>query len=179
MDYLDEIKNYLEENGIEVIVDKGIQKYAGQVLGCEQSSAIKSSALCDGILYVGDGRFHPIGINLKTGKDVFIFNPFFLEFRKLDKKEIEQIKMKRKAQLVKFYSSQEIGVMVSTKPGQNRITKVRQLQRKFPEKNFYLMLFDNIDFSQLDNFNFIDSWINSACPRIEEDIKVLNIDDVE
>ena len=41
-------------------------------------------------------------------------------------------------------------------------------------KEAYLFLSDEINFSQLENFNFIQSWINTACPRIVEDFSCLN-----
>jgi 2-(3-amino-3-carboxypropyl)histidine synthase len=177
-DYLKEIQSYLENKGKKVVIEKARQKYPGQVLGCDQSAAKKIAAEVDAFLYIGDGYFHPIGVKLKTGKDVFTFNPKSNEFKKIEKRDIEKIKMKRKAQLIKFHSSKEIGIIVSTKPGQNRLKEAELLEKKFPEKDFYLILFDNIDYSQLENFNFIECWINTACPRIEEDIKVLNIDEI-
>ena len=93
VDYLKEIKSYLEKAGKKVIIEKGSQKYPGQILGCDQSAARKISALVDAFLYVGDGRFHPIGVQLKTGKNVFIFNPISNEFKKLEKKDIENQSM--------------------------------------------------------------------------------------
>lgn len=179
VDFLNEIKDYLEEKGKKVIIEKGSQEYPGQILGCDVSAGKKISAIVDAFLYVGDGRFHPIGVRLKTGKDVFIFNPLSSEFRKLEKKEVEKIKMKRKVQLMKFHSSKEIGVIITTKPGQNNLEKARKLKDKFPDKNFYFILFDNIDYSQLENFNFVECWVNTACPRIEEDVRVLNLEEIK
>ena len=179
VDFLEEIRKYLEKNGKKVIIGKGNQKYPGQILGCEQSAGKKIAPIVDAFLFVGDGVFHPIGLNLSTGKTVYTLNPISNEFKKIDKKDIEKIKMKRKAQLLKFYSSENIGLIVSTKPGQNKMNVAKKLEQKFPDKNFYYILFDNIDYSQLENFNFIECFVNTACPRIEEDIKVLNISDIK
>jgi 2-(3-amino-3-carboxypropyl)histidine synthase len=176
---LQEVKKYLESKGKKVFLEKGIQKHKGQVLGCEQSSATRIGALVDCFLYIGDGRFHPVGVSLKTGKDVYIFDPISARFDKVWKKDLEKVKMQRKAQLLKFYSSKVIGVIVSTKKGQNRIEKARELSKRFPDKDFFIFLFDNIDYNQLENFNFVECWINAACPRIEEDIRGLNIDDIK
>ena len=68
--FLEEIKEFLEKNNKTVGIGKGIQKYAGQVLGCEQSSTIEIEKDVDGYLYIGDGRFHPTGIAYKTKKTV-------------------------------------------------------------------------------------------------------------
>lgn len=179
VDFLDEIKNFLEKNGKKVFLEKGYQKYAGQVLGCEQSAAKRIAALVDAFLYIGDGRFHAIGVKMKTGKEVFTFNPLSDEFSWIEKGVIEKIQMKRKAMLMKFYSSKEIGIIICTKDGQNKLNEAREFKRRYPEKNFYLVLFDNVDYSQLENFNFIECWINAACPRIEEDTKVINLQEIK
>ncbi|MCK5282535.1 MAG: diphthamide synthesis protein [Nanoarchaeota archaeon] len=178
LDYLDKIKGYLEKKGKIIFLEKGKHLYLGQVLGCSQSSVKELSRKVDAYLYIGDGRFHPIGIALKTHKPVFTFNPLSNEFKKIEKGDIERIKMKRKAQMMKFYSSKEIGVIISTKPRQNKFKEAIELKKRFPDKNFYFILFDTIDYPQLENFNFIESWINTACPRIEEDIKVINIEHI-
>lgn len=178
VDFLDEIKSYLESKGKEVVICQGKQVYPGQILGCEQSSAVDIRWSSDAILYVGDGFFHPIGIALKTKKNVYRFNPITGEFLKIDKKDIEKIKMKRKSQLLRFHSSTEIGVIISVKPGQNKLREAKKLEEKYPDKNFYFILFDDVDFSELENFNFIQSWVNTSCPRIEEDIKVINLEDL-
>jgi 2-(3-amino-3-carboxypropyl)histidine synthase len=179
VDFLKDIKSHLEKEGKTIVIGKGKQKYPGQVLGCDQDSAIELRNNVDAFLYIGDGRFHPIGIALKTKRPVFIFNPISNEFKKIEKKDTERIKMKRKAQLIKFHSSDEIGVIISTKQGQNKLEQAKKLKDKFPNKNFYFILFDNIDYNQLENFNFIQAWINTACPRIEEDIRVLNIEELK
>jgi 2-(3-amino-3-carboxypropyl)histidine synthase len=178
VDYLSDIKKYLEKKGKNIFIGKGKQVYSGQILGCEQSSALELNEKADAYLYIGDGYFHPIGIALKTKKDVFIFNPLSNEFKRLEKEEIEKIEKKRIGMLNRFYNSKEIGVIVSIKPGQNNLKKAKELKKKFPDKNFYFILFDNVEHSGLENFNFIECWVNTACPRIEEDIKVLNIDDL-
>jgi diphthamide biosynthesis enzyme Dph1/Dph2-like protein len=47
--------------------------------------------------------------------------------------------------------------------------KAHDLERKYPDKKFYLLLFDTLDFAQLENFNFIECFVNTACPRISYD----------
>ena len=40
------------------------------------------------------------------------------------------------------------------------------MEKKFPEKKCYYFIDNVISFDQLENFNFIDVWINTACPRV-------------
>ena len=43
---------------------------------------------------------------------------------------------------------------------------VEKLEKAFPNKKFYVFITDNVSFSDMENFNFIQCWINTACPRI-------------
>ena len=161
-----EIKRFLEDNGKKVSFFEGANaKYSGQVLGC--SFANLKPVSCDAFLFVGDGKFHPIALAFSSDRPVFYFNPYTKVLSQVASAEIAKIRGRVKAGLAKFYSSTDIGVLVSLKQGQFKpISKLLELKKKFPEKNFYFLLFDEIDFSQLENFSFVECFINAACPRI-------------
>ncbi|MBU4283524.1 MAG: diphthamide synthesis protein, partial [Nanoarchaeota archaeon] len=86
--------------------------------------------------------------------------------------------------LIKFLSSKEIGVILTTKPGQEQLKEAFELKNKFKDKNFYFLIFDTIDFNQLENFPFIECFVNTACPRIalDDSIKIgkaiINLEDI-
>jgi len=175
VEHLDEIKKKLINNKKKVILKKGKQKYRGQVLGCDFSAADKGKA----ILYIGDGSFHPLGIAIKTRKEVFCFNPITGKFSKVDKKDVEIFKKRKKAAYMKFLSSDRIGVLVSSKHGQNNLKKALNLKKRFKSKEFYYFVFDTLDFKQIENFPFIEAWVNTACPRIFDDFKCVNLEDLK
>src|SRR3989338_3991658 len=75
LDFIEEIKQYLESNGISVYVDKIRQKYEGQLLGCDIGSAEKVKDKVDALLYIGTGIFHPLGIAINIDKEVFCYDP--------------------------------------------------------------------------------------------------------
>jgi 2-(3-amino-3-carboxypropyl)histidine synthase len=85
---------------------------------------------------------------------------------------IAKIEGRRKGSLVKFHSSNNIGVVITTKPGQMQLKHSFKLEDKYPDKKFYFFVDDTLSFNQLENFPFIDVWVNTACPRI-------GLDDVE
>ena len=179
------IKSMLEKEGKKVFLGKGRHtKYNGQVLGCDVQSAISVSNKVDAFLYIGSGLFHPIAVSLKTKKDVFSFNPLTNKFNKVDRKEAEKINKRKKGALIKFLSSKEIGVIVTTKPGQEQLKEAFELKKRFRDKNFYFLIFDTIDFNQLENFPFIECFVNTACPRIalDDSIKInkaiINLEDI-
>ena len=169
---LKEIKKILEEKGIKVEI-------GGQVLGCNAKNAVKVNSKVDAFLYVGSGRFHPIQIQLETGKKIVMANPFVDEVKVLEKEEVEKLKKQQQGALIKFLSSDIIGIIVSSKPGQNKMKKALELKKKM-KKKCYIFIADTINYNELENFPFIQCWINTACPRFADDKKgVVNYELVE
>ncbi|MBW2988902.1 2-(3-amino-3-carboxypropyl)histidine synthase subunit [Candidatus Woesearchaeota archaeon] len=155
----------------------------GQVLGCNAKNAEKMQNKVDAFLYIGDGQFHPLGIAIKTKKTVFTFNPISKTFDKVKEQDIKEYKKRKKTALLKFLHSENIGVLVSAKPGQHYGLKKLwaeedRLRKKYRDKRFYTFIADTIDYSQLENFPFIEAWVNTACPRMEEDIRIADIRDI-
>ena len=173
VDQLDDVKKQLK--GKKVFLGKGKQKYKAQILGCDVSAAEKIKDKVNAFLYIGTGQFHPIVLGL-LGKDVYILNPMNGKITKLDKKKIENYKKRKKGAMIKFLSSKNIGVLISTKLGQKySLKKLEFLERKYKDKKFYFFITDNIDINQLQNFSFIEAWVNTSCPRLEEDFSLVNI----
>ena len=169
LDYIEEIKKFLESHGKNIFVDKMRQKYEGQLLGCDVGGADKIKDKVDAFLYIGTGVFHPLGIALNIDKDVFCYDPINAIFSKIDRNHVEKYNKKRKGAYLKFLESKEIGILVSLKPGQNNYKKAAELKKKLTDKNCYIFASDTIDFGQVENFPFIQCWVNTACNRILDD----------
>ena len=148
-----------------------------QVLGCSPIIPKKNSKA---ILLIGSGRFHAINLSLQTNLPIYILENESVH--KIDEKEAEGLKQKKKASFLKFLHSKYIGILVSTKPGQENLKRSlalkSKLEKKYPEKKFYLFLGNEISVSEFENFP-IESRINSACPRLDLDSRVINIGEVE
>ncbi len=184
LDFVDEIRQYLEANGKNVFIDKINQKYEGQLLGCDVSGADKIKDKVDAFLYIGTGIFHPLGIALNIDKDVFCYDPIDAVMSKIDKAEVERYNKKRKAAYMKFLEATEIGILVSLKPGQNNFRKAIELKKQLKDKNCYILAFDTLDFNQIENFPFIQCWVNTACSRILDDYEkfpkpLIDLSDIE
>ena len=152
---------------------------AGIVLGCDVSNAKKIEKKVDAFLYIGTGEFHPLGIALETKKPVIIANPSSSNVSKVKKEDIEKIKKKRKGAYIKFLTAKSIGILVSTKPGQNKLKQALKLKKKLKNKDCYIFIADEINPGQLENFRFIECWINTACPRIADNITgMINLEDI-
>jgi 2-(3-amino-3-carboxypropyl)histidine synthase len=157
----------------------------GQILGCNVSLAKKIINKVDAFLYIGSGEFHPLQIALECNKPVYWLNPFSLKLNKVPLSDIEKRKRRIKAGYLKYLSSDKIGLLVSTKSGQNNLKQALEFKRKHKDKTFYIFLFNTLNFSELENFPDIECWVNTACPRIAiEDYDkflkpVINLHDIE
>ena len=162
-------------------------KHAGQILGCGYSKMEFDEQNTDAFLYVGDGMFHPEALLLGSDKDVYTFDPFTKEFKKLGREWAVRIRKKEKGALLTFLSSDRIGVVMTIKPGQLGVQvalkEIFSLKQKFPGKEFYYLVCDTIDFTQLANFPFVQCFVNTACHRMIDDYDkfpkpVINIEEV-
>lgn len=182
LDSIENAKKKIEKKKKKVLLLKTEHtKHAGQLLGCNIKEFKENF---DTFLYIGDGLFHPKALMLKNNKPVFVFNPFSKKYFKLEEKDVDDMKNKQKVAMLSFMSNKEIGVLISTKPGQYKIKKAYELEKKFPNKNFYFLLFNTLNYSELENFPFIECFVNTACPRISYDEAekirkpIINIDDL-
>lgn len=163
---LNKLKNQLNSVGIKIV------NSSHQVLGCDLSINQSVFDKCDFILYVGDGSFHPKAILLsQLGnklKDVLCFNPMTKNISKKNFKDIESELLKQKSNLNKFFHSKKMGILISTKPGQANIEESLKLKKELEsqDKKVFLFVDNYFDFNNIENFNFIDLWVNTACPRI-------------
>ncbi len=150
----------------------------GQVLGCNAAMALKLAGKVDAFLFVGSGVFHPINVALQAKKPVFCFNPCTSEFRELDKKEVLSYEKARKGAVLKFLAAKTVGIIVSTKPGQKNLQRALQLKKK-GDKEYFIFACDTFDFRYLEDFKFIDCWVNTACPRLDDKKSgIVNINDL-
>ncbi|MBI3623492.1 diphthamide synthesis protein [Candidatus Pacearchaeota archaeon] len=148
-----------------------------QILGCDMYHGnLKLEEDVDGYLYVGDGKFHPNALLFQeadagTNKEVVMFDPTINKTQILTRKDIQRVLDKEKANVKRFLNAERIGVIVTTKPGQEHFHYTKKLESKYPKKQFYNFVCDTVSFSEMENFPYIQAWINTACPRIgAEDI---------
>jgi len=140
-----------------------------QILGC---SKINFSKQTQAILLISSGKFHAISLAFESKKPVYLLE--YEKLIKISKEEIEIFEKRKKASYVNFLNSEEIGVLISTKPGQQRLKKALKL--KIPNKKLYFFISNNINTNEFENFG-LKSWINTACPRLDMfSNKIINID---
>ncbi len=160
------VQHILRENGKECIIGKGDSRtaYPGQVLGCNFRAALVD---CEEFLYIGGGMFHPLGVAIATGKRVIAADPFIVQAVEVSP---EKFLRKRGGYVARAMDARVLGIIVSTKSGQNRMMlalKLKELAEKHGKEAF-IILMDLVTPEQLLAFK-ADSYVNTACPRITID----------
>jgi 2-(3-amino-3-carboxypropyl)histidine synthase len=190
---LEKVKKTFEDNNKVVVIGKpsGSAVLDGQILGCDVSSATNVINEVDCFLYLGTGNFHPFGIlakpnlnevqmgaakqkvSLATDKPLYVLDPFTEKLRGITKEEKQKLWKKQVLRLEQFKACRTIGIIVSTKLGQCRLqAEPEELKEKLEKqgKKVYLFVCDNITNSELLNFPRIEGWVNTACPRLADDV---------
>lgn len=182
IDSIGTILNQLKDEGITVHLLKGKHtQRAGQILGCEYLDYPAPA-----FLYIGDGQFHPQAIAIKNNKPIYCYNPYSKQMVLFDRKDIDAVMKRHKIGIMKFLEADAVGVLISTKPGQQFMKRCLLFKEKCEAKGkkVYLFLSNTVDFGQMNNFPFVQCWVNSACPRIGIDDKnkvdkpMVNLEDV-
>lgn len=176
------VKTLLEDYGKTVHIGKSnLTKNPGQVLGCDPTAALNIRDKADCILYFGTGRFHALGIAKKIDLPVYLLS---IEDRKLHNLKKEQVIFQKKKIILrhKFKESKTVCIVASTKSGQmNR--NIISIKKKIEKmgKNVFIVVMDLITPQNLLGMNY-DIIVNTACPRIEEDVifnkPIINASDV-
>ncbi len=201
LNQLQEIEKQLEASNKKVLMVKsknflydGLISEKGQLLGCNMETFDTKNALLNGedfdaFLYIGDGVFHPKALLVNNFKDIYCYNPKTEKLEVLKKEVHEEIKKRTKGAILKFLTSKNIGLLITTKRGQNSSKRAELLEQKilkrWPEKKIFTFVCSELNFGELENFNFVEIYINTACSRIGHDDTIrsfkpiINISDVE
>lgn len=176
LDSLKIAKKFLESVGKKCSI-------GGQILGCNFANAKKIEEKVDIFLYIGSGKFHPVGLALKTDKPVYMLD---VEKRTIEKVDVEIfLKQKYIAQELAKRSN-SFGILVSTKPGQIRVKAALEIKRRITSagKEAYIFSMDEITPEKLLGVD-VDCYVNTACPRIAIDNRttfgkpILNVDEMD
>jgi 2-(3-amino-3-carboxypropyl)histidine synthase len=156
----------LREAGISAIVAEGSARtpYNGQILGCSFESARKTRA--SEILYVGTGRFHPLGVQLATGARVIACDPFRMHAEPVDG---ERLIRRRFALIERARQAGRFGILLSKKSGQCRQELAERLLSL--SESAVLIPISEVTPDQLLNLG-MPCYVNTACPRLAYDDQV-------
>ncbi|NPA48254.1 MAG: diphthamide biosynthesis enzyme Dph2 [Thermococci archaeon] len=160
--------SFLEGEGLRVIVGRGDSRVAwpGQVLGCNFSAARVDA---DGMLFVGSGYFHPVGLAITVKKPVLAVNPYSGDSFWVSE-EAERLVRRRWAQIALAMDARRFGVITSSKKGQLRLAEARRVAELLRKngREAKLIVMNTVSYPELEGFDF-DAYVVVACPRIAID----------
>ncbi|MEM0356500.1 MAG: diphthamide biosynthesis enzyme Dph2 [Candidatus Anstonellales archaeon] len=167
----EQIVKYFEENGFENRVRKGpFCSNTGQVLGCD-AYAIDESA--QAAVIIADGVFHwTAATHVVDRMLVYGLNPHTGKFTIVNDL-LRKMNNRRMASIFKAAEMNRFGILVSTKPGQFSYRLAEKMKRELEKygKEVYILVANNLDPNTISNFVFIEAFINTACPRIVDDVE--------
>ena len=146
-------------------------RHKGQVLGCDAGAAIYIMDKVDCFLFLSSGKWHAERIALSLPKE----KPFFMLTGKgLEDISYSSLKKSRQGALNKFYFAERVGILVSTKAGQEMLDNALILKEKIEGmgKKAFIFISDMINPSEFENFK-MQCWINTACPGLSFDFPAM------
>jgi 2-(3-amino-3-carboxypropyl)histidine synthase len=155
----------LEGKGKAVFIGQGKKtKYVGQILGCDFGAATSIVKKVDAFLFVGSGRFHPLGVAYFTGKKTVAADPYSLKAEMMENKQWEKEKWLR---VEKTHDAKNFGVVVCSKQGQKKWKLAEKVKKTLEGQNkkAHFIYMDEITPEKLDYLPF-DAFVITACPRI-------------
>jgi len=177
---VDTIIEQLKSIGVQAVRTKAKRtNTAMQLLGCNiyhnsfEEDIIEGT---DATMYIGDGLFHPKALLLcqmykKSIKEIIVFDPLHQRMRILNHEAVQDQIRKTRANLKSYLAARSVGILVSVKPGQSYVNSALQLKQHIEAqgKKAYVFLDNTLDLLHIENYPFIDCWVNTACPRIGSD----------
>jgi len=170
---LGEVVEALRLRKMHVVIGAGGGRtpHDGQVLGCDYGSARAIAADVDGFLFVGGGRFHPLGLALATGRPVVAVDPYMSSATAIREDDLKRLAMRRMAAITAAKGAIRFGVIVSLKPGQFDLSTAEAVCAKLEKqgREAAVICLDEVRPETLANFSEAEAFINTACPRIAID----------
>ncbi len=169
--YLEGVASVLRELGFEPVVPGGVSPYFmdGQVLGCDYRLA-RSLRDIDGYLYVGGGRFHPLGLYLATQKPVVVADPYRGEAYDLTPLGEKTLRL-RLYKVSQAMDAKRIAIVLGLKTGQYRPWLVSQLRELARRRHVETLLYasDRTSIEDLRSLPRVDAIVITSCPRLPID----------
>ncbi|KAM0687807.1 hypothetical protein COBT_000942 [Conglomerata obtusa] len=139
----------------------------GEVLGCT-SPILKNTKI---VIYIADGRFHLESIMINNPHLIFYkYCPFT---KRMSREYYDYTKMlkTRKEAKEKAFKGKTIGVILGTLGRQGSLALHNNIEKYLLKKGFlvYNIALKEINEFNLEEFYFIDSFVQICCPRLSTD----------
>lgn len=168
---LNDAKLYLESKNFNVSIgEESPPLKSGQIYGCVFTTCSKILSKVDAFVFIGSSRFHAIGLYNCLQKPVIMLDPYMMEVVPIEKEAL----VVKKRLIFNFYKAVEaknIGIIIGLKEGQLKKREALLLNRELSKigKNVFMIVMREITNDKLNEFQNVEAFIETACPRIGDD----------
>ena len=146
--------------------------YAAQALGCNYTGAERIAPEVDAFLFLGTGRFHPIGLAFAVDRPVHALDPL----QRVLEPPLDRGALIRKRQLAvaAVRDAARWGILVSSFPGQLRggMAEALRARARSHGRSAEIFVSARLDPRDLEGRD-VDAFVSTACPRIALDDSAL------
>ena len=155
---------------IQLLIPQSRPLSSGEVLGC---TAPQLPSDVDGVLYVGDGRFHLEAImiaNPQLQGSYFRYDPYSKRFS-LEGYNHSEMHQRRKAAIESARHARRFGLILGTLGRQGSPAVLDDMRAKLDQHKlpYITVLMSEIKPAKLAKFEGIDVWVQVSCPRLSID----------
>jgi len=108
---------------------------------------------------------------MSTGKPVILANPYNGAVSKITEEDLMDVAKRRMAAVTYAKSANVFGILVSSKPGQNKLAHAEAYARRLADsgKTAIILYMDEVRPEHVNNYTEPEVLVNTACPRIAID----------
>lgn len=145
-----------------------------QVLGCSRP---KFPREVEAILIVGEGKFHSVSLAYESKLPTYMLEDG--RIIKILNEDVKKMEQKERGMYLKYLNSKKVGVLITNKPGQQRLKSALDYFHNLKDKKGYMFIANDLNTKEFENFQ-IDCWVNTACPRMDlTDGSILNLEKLQ
>ncbi len=176
MHLLEEIKVMLKVAGKTVLIGPPGKRefFPGQVLGCSFHCARSIASEVEAFLYIGTGRFHPMGLFFSIRKNVYCLDPMTGRISVFKEREMDRFLRVRHSQITRardiIDKGGRVGIILCQKPGQIRSDLAGSISMELGGKGIKhdMVVMDHISPMKIKTLG-LSMVVSTACPRIAID----------
>ncbi|MEM2106419.1 MAG: diphthamide biosynthesis enzyme Dph2 [Candidatus Bathyarchaeia archaeon] len=168
---LAKVEERLQRLGVEAVITPrcGRNRYRGQIIGCDYTPLKMVVDKVESFMVIGS-RFHGLGASLAVDKPVILADPYLSKVTEMEEERRSLIN-RRYAMIERAKGAKSFGIILGSKIGQYNHGTADMLRRVIVARGrgAVTIVADEVTPSSLENFEGVDVFVNTACPRLSID----------
>jgi len=161
--WLPALKEAVASEGLKPVTGS-LSGVEGLIVGCNYASIRRA----DAVVVVAGGLFHALGAAVWSERPTWSADPYQ---EKVSRVELRNVVARRLYAISKAIDARSFLIVVSSKPGQNRVSLATRVKRTLEERGrkALIAVFNEVTRELLENIQGFEAFVNTACPRLALD----------